>query len=463
MRQLNVSDVLRECGGKLLQGNEDLELIHFSNDTRTIKANDVYLGIRGENFDGNQFYLEALKKGASCCILDRIEYYESPSEFQSRTIILVEDTVLALQKLAAYKRSFLDIPVVAVTGSAGKTSTKDMIAEILRQKYTVFKTPGNLNGQIGLPLSILEIQDEEVLVLEMGMNDFGQIAKLTKIAQPTMAVITNIGTAHIGILGSQENILKAKLEILLGMKPNSPLFFNGDDVLLKSVNLPDYNIEWCTMKSQDGSFSLKDVVIQHEVSHYRVKALEEEFMVEVPVMGNAFLMDSLLAIAVSVQLGVSSSLIQKGLKNFKLTGNRMEVIHHFGLTILNDTYNSNYEALVNACDILSKYQGNRKIAVLGDVLELNQYASKIHFDIGKIPDLKSVDFLFLHGENAKYIQDGAIESGFAKERIFYFEDKIELEEKLLSFLESGDVVLVKASNGMHFEEIVEKIKESYLE
>ena len=231
MIQLNVSDVLRECFGTLICGSEDLVLGHFSNDTRTIQEQDVYIGIRGESFDGNDFYLEALKKGASCCILDRFDIESFPKDFEMRTIIVVENTIEAIQKLATYKRSKLQIPVVAVTGSAGKTSTKDMIASVLQKKYTVFKTPGNLNGQIGLPLSILELQDEEVLVLEMGMNDFGQIAKLTQIAKPSMAVITNIGTAHIGILKSQENILKAKLEILEGMEPGSTLIINGYDPL----------------------------------------------------------------------------------------------------------------------------------------------------------------------------------------------------------------------------------------
>jgi UDP-N-acetylmuramoyl-tripeptide--D-alanyl-D-alanine ligase len=461
MIQLNVSDVLRECLGTLICGSEDLVLGHFSNDTRTIQEQDVYIGIRGESFDGNDFYLEALKKGASCCILDRFDIESFPKDFEMRTIIVVENTIEAIQKLATYKRSKLQIPVVAVTGSAGKTSTKDMIASVLQKKYTVFKTPGNLNGQIGLPLSILELQDEEVLVLEMGMNDFGQIAKLTQIAKPSMAVITNIGTAHIGILKSQENILKAKLEILEGMEPGSTLIINGDDPLLSFIQLPNYDVKRCTIKKQ-GDYQASNLTIQDEVSRYHVTMLNEEFDVLLPVMGQAFVMDSILAIAVANQLEVSASLIQKGLREFQLSGNRMDVIHHHGLTILNDTYNSNYEALIQALDILKKYEGTRKIAVLGSVLELNEYASKIHYDIGMIPDLKSVDYLFLCGSYMTDLQQGAIANGMNPEQILSFEKKQDLEQVLIEMLQMGDVLLVKASHGMHFETIVEKIKESYL-
>lgn len=462
MISMKVSHVIRECQGKLVCGDENLVLQHFSNDTRTIQEGDVYLGIRGENFDGNSFYVEALSKGASCCILDSFIEEELPEEYRDRTIILVKDTVLALQQLATYKRNQLSIPVVAVTGSAGKTSTKDMIAEVLRQKYSVFKTPGNLNGQIGLPLSILELQEEEVLVLEMGMNDFGQISKLSYIAKPTIAVITNIGTAHIGILGSKENILKAKLEILEGMKEHSPLIINGDDVLLSNLELSNHPIITCSMEFPNSNYYLSNISLAQEFSQFQVHYNTEQFELQIPIFGKAFLMDSLLAVAVGKQLEVPSSLIQTSLRHFQLSGNRMEVLKCHGVTILNDTYNSNYEALVNAFEVLKNYEGTRKIAVLGDVLELNQYAKKIHYEIGQIPDLKQVNFLFLSGENAKSIQEGALDSGILEQQIFYFEDKEVLTKELLSFLQVGDVVLIKASHGMQFETITQKIKESYL-
>lgn len=462
MIQLKVSDVLRECNATLFCGDEGLLLKRFSKDTRTIQEGDVYLGIQGENFNGNDFYLEALQKGASCCILDHFDEETFDNHYEDRTIILVSDTVSAIQSLAAYKRSLVDIPVIAVTGSVGKTSTKDMIAEVLKQKYHVYKTPGNLNSQIGLPISILELQDEEVMVLEMGMNDFGHISKLTNIAKPTIGVITNIGTAHIGILGSKENILKAKMEILEGMENNSVLVLNGDDELLSTVNPSNYHVIRCAINNK-AMYQASDIVISEQKSSYHVQYLDKQYDVTIPAMGNGFVMDSLLAIAVGDMLGVSDDAIKLGLQNFALEGNRMEVIEcSSDVTIINDTYNSNYEAIVNALDMLKRYSGVRKIAVLGDVLELEDYASKIHYDIGSIPDLLNVDMLFLSGENAKYIKDGALNLGLDSNRIFYFENRTDLEDALISSVQFGDTILVKASHGMEYQHIVKKLKESYL-
>lgn len=457
-----MKDVLRECNGTLFCGSNDLELKSFSKDTRTIKPGDVYFGIQGETFDGNEFYLKALESGASCCILDHFDESTLDDIYRDRTIIIVKDTVDVLQKLASYKRSNVSIPVVAVTGSAGKTSTKDMIAEVLKEKYRVLKTPGNLNGQIGLPLNILALQDEEVMVLEMGMNDFGQISKLTMVAKPTIGVITNIGTAHIGILGSRENILKSKLEILEGMEKGSSLIINQDNDLLSNLSLTDYKIYGCGIE-QKSDYSASNLRVLEQLSEYEVSYGKEQYKVSLPAMGSAFVMDSLLAIAVGNLLDLTPSQITAGLQNFRLNGNRMEFIkmpNH--ITIIDDTYNSNYEALVSAIDTLKQYSGVRKIAVLGDVLELDEFAKDIHFQIGTIPSLKSVDAIFLNGEHAKNIMDGALAQGILPEKIFYFEEKSELESAILRYIQNGDTILVKASHGMHFEEIVTKLKESYL-
>lgn len=461
MVRLTVNDVLRECEGTLYIGNENLELIRFSKDTRTLQPGDVYFGIHGENFDGNSFYLDALDKGASCCILDSFDASSFQEKYQDRTIILVSDTVLALQKLAAYKRSIVDIPVVAVTGSAGKTSTKDMIASVLSQKYKVLKTPGNLNNQIGLPFNILSLQDEEVMVLEMGMNGFGQIELLTNIAKPTIGVITNIGTAHIGILGSRENILKAKLEILKGMDAGSSLVINRDNDLLSSLKLENYKIHGCGF-CENAEYRATDIKMQDQNTRFHVSYHDLEFLASIPVMGHVFVENSLLAIAVGDLLGLNQGEIQAGLSNFELSSNRMQFLTLNGLTVINDTYNSNYEAVESALEILKKTSGTRKIAVLGDVLEMDAYAREMHEKIGMIPSLKEIDALFLNGHDAKYIMEGALKQGMDSNHIFYYENKTDLINALLSYLRVGDIVLVKASNGMKFGEIVTKLKESYL-
>jgi len=215
MHDIYVKDIIKKCNGKLIVGNENIILDNFSKDTRTINNNDIYIGIKGEVFDGNNLYKEALENGALGCILDDttnidIDYLK---KYQDRFIIVVKDTIKCIQTLAIYKRNLYDIPVIGITGSVGKTSTKDIVTSVLSKKYKVLSTIGNYNNHIGVPLTILRLKDEECMVIEMGMNNLGEISKLSEIAKPTVSIITNVGTAHIGNLGSRENILKAKLEI----------------------------------------------------------------------------------------------------------------------------------------------------------------------------------------------------------------------------------------------------------
>ena len=228
---LYVSDIISRFNGKLLCGDENMILDNFCKDTRIIKNGDIYVGIKGESFDGNNFYADAFDKGAKACILDNTTLVDT-DRYGDKTIILVDNTLECIGKLAKYKRSLLNIPVVAITGSVGKTSTKDMVASVLSTKYKVLKTEGNNNNNIGLPFTILRYKDEDVMVIEMGMNHFGEISYLTDIVRPTIGVITNIGTAHIGILGSRENILKAKLEIIEGL--NGPLIINNDNDIIRN-------------------------------------------------------------------------------------------------------------------------------------------------------------------------------------------------------------------------------------
>ncbi|MCI8394252.1 MAG: UDP-N-acetylmuramoyl-tripeptide--D-alanyl-D-alanine ligase [Bacilli bacterium] len=462
MKELTVKDVLRECHGTLLVGERDVCFRTFSIDTRTIQQGDVYVGIYGENVDGNQFFDQAFQKGAIACILDRIDLNYIDITKYTRPIILVEDSVLALQQLATYKRSLVQIPVVAVTGSVGKTSTKEMIASVLETKYRVLKTPGNLNGQIGLPLSILHLKDEEIMVLEMGMNDFGQISILSKIAKPTMGVITNIGTAHLGLLGSRENILKAKLEILEGMPQHSPLIINADNDLLSPLMYPNYSIYRCGILAK-ADYMAEHLEMDFQTTSFVLKCRDEKEKIILPVMGEAFVMNSLLAVAVGDFFQVPLSDIKKGLEHFHMADNRMEFVSlKDHMLLINDSYNSNYEALKSALSVLVNCGFGRKIAVLGDVLELNEFGREIHEKIGHLEEIMKIDALFLRGENAFYIKTGAMDQGFDEKKIFYFSSNDELENALKAFLEPNDTILVKSSKGMKFSKIAENLKESYL-
>ena len=274
MEDILVKDIVRICNGKLVCGNEKEICENFSRDSRQINNGDIYLGIKGERFNGSNFYKEALEKGAKGCILQDIEISEEEINiYKDKFIIIVNNVVEALQKIAAYKRRLYNIPVIGITGSVGKTSTKDIIASVMATKYNVLKTEGNYNNEIGLPLTILKLKDHNALVLEMGMSAFGEISLLTNIAKPTTGVVTIIGSSHIGELGSRENILKAKLEIIEGLDKEGTLIINNDNDLLNLWNqdntdnhkhitygienestLNAYNIE---IKKNGSSFAIK--------------------------------------------------------------------------------------------------------------------------------------------------------------------------------------------------------------
>ena len=453
--KLTIEKIVEICKGALLCGNPNLEIISYSKDTRTLKRGDCYVGIKGESFDGNKFWKEALEKGASACILDS---FEGKLDDDSKdTIILVQDTVKAIQDLATYVRENLNIPVIAITGSVGKTSTKDMIAAVLEEKYKVLKSPGNLNGQIGLPLNILSYKDEDVMVLEMGMNDFGQIKKLSLIAKPTIAVITNIGTAHIGLLGSRENILKAKLEILEGMPKNSPLIINDDNDLLSSVSLKNPIIRCSIEKKAD--FQAEKIEVEKEKTQFEVFYKNEKTKIALPLMGKIFVSNALLAIAVGSLLNISMPQIKHGLESLNTEQNHMKFLSlKNNITLIDDTYNSNFEAVESALKTLLKYPGKRHIAVLGDILELEEFSEEIHRKIGSLQELLELDALFLQGNASKYILESAMENQMNSHKIFYFESQESLVEELKQMMQAGDVILLKASNSMHFDHITKSLQ-----
>ena len=276
---MKVKDIVKITNGKILCGDEKIPCNHFVRDSREVKEGDVYVALKGEKFDGNDFCLDAIDNGAKVCIVSKDITAEENDEIKKSnvTIIQVPDTLKALQEIATYKRMQYNIPVVAVTGSVGKTSTKDLIASVVSQKYNTLKTKGNYNNEIGLPLTILGLTNEEAMVVEMGMNHFGEIRKLTNIAKPTVAVITNIGTAHIGNLGSRENILKAKLEILEGLQGNTVVINNDNDLLYKwaSENKDKYNIITYGIKNKS-KYMATDIKSFEDKSEFKVVCEKDE-------------------------------------------------------------------------------------------------------------------------------------------------------------------------------------------
>ena len=461
MRDILVKDIIKICKGKLICGNEEEICENFSKDTREINEGDIYLGIKGERFNGSIFYKDAFEKGAKGCILQEIEISEEEiNTCKDKFIIIVEDVVKALQELAAYKRSLYNIPVVAITGSVGKTSTKDIIASVMVRKYNVLKTEGNYNNEIGLPLTILKLKEHNAIVLEMGMSAFGEISLLTKIAKPTTAVVTIIGSSHIGELGSRENILKAKLEILEGLNNDGSLIINNDNDLLNSWNQNNednhkhitYGIE------NESMLSAKNICIMENGSSFEIMVNENKYTVKVPVVGKHFVYNSLAAIAVGLENNIDMPDIIKGISEFSLTKRRMEIIKNkSNVTIINDCYNASYESVKAALEYLSSIKANRKIAVLGDVLELGEFSKQMHQKMGEEVVNNGIDILITVGKEAETIAS-TVKKCNVEIKVHSFENNTDASNLLKGLMKENDVILVKASNGMHFEEIVEAIK-----
>ena len=457
---LTVGDIINATGGKLIVGNLSTECVNYSRDTRTIKNGDTFIAIKGENFDGNLFWMEALDKGADVVIINKLNLNKEQIEkYKNKCIIEVEDTLIALGKIAEFKRNLYKgkLKVIGVTGSVGKTSTKDIIANVLSKKYKTLKTEGNNNNFIGLPFTILRLKDEEVAVIEMGMNHLGEISYLSKIAKPDISVITNIGSSHIGNLGSRENILKAKLEILDGMQEKN-LVINNDNDLLHKWNLEN-NINTYTYGIKNNSdFMAKNIKLNETNSEFICENKNEKININVPVAGEHFILNSLSAIAVAKLLNLNNEEIINGIKDFKLTAKRMEIIHtKNNITIINDAYNASYESMKASILSLKNMNGKRKIAVLGDMFELGSFSENLHREVAKEIFRNKLDEVYLIGENSKFIFEELINLGFNKNNLFYFTTKNLLIENLQKNLNEEDVVLIKASNGMKLFEVAQEL------
>ena len=464
---LKIQDILECTEGKLIIGNEQTECANFQRDTRVIKKGDVFIAIKGQNFDGNLLWEEAFNNGAETVIINKIEIPEKLIEKykeQNKSIIQVEDTRIALKQIAKAKRNlYKDLIVIGVTGSVGKTSTKDIIANVLSKKYKTLKTEGNSNNDIGLPFTILRLRDEEVAVIEMGMNHLGEIEELTKIAKPTISVITNVGTSHIGNLGSRENILKAKLEIIEGMEKPVLVVNNDNDLLHKWYEENKEKIEIHTFGIENKSECIAENIKKDEnSSKFSCDLDEEKIDLTVPVGGDVFILNSLCASLVGDLAGLSKEQIQEGISTFELTKKRMEIIQlKNGATIINDSYNASFESMKASIDYLANTNAKRKIAVLGDMFELGEFSEELHRKVGQEVAKNKIDILFIIGENAKFIAEEAEKNGIGKEKIYYAANKDDLINTLEKEIKQGDNVLFKASNGMRLFDVVEKIKLSF--
>lgn len=449
--ELSLKELLEAVNGEVIfMGKTEFNSICI--DTRKIEKNNVYLAIKGENFNGNKFVLEAFKKGASVAIIDEVLFDLNDTE-NLETVIKVQDTEKALLQLAHYYRKKLGLKIVGVTGSCGKTSTKDLIAAFLSEKYKVFKTKGNFNNQIGLPLMILELDSSiDVAVLEMGMSNLGEIDVLANCARPDIAVITNIGLSHIENLKTQENILKAKSEIFNYFGEENSLIINGEDENLLKIKDKCFEILKIGYNHEYDVYAF-NIILEEDKTTFTVKDKEEEIIFTIPMAGKHNVLNSMLAIEVAKKLNVTFNEMKRGIKNLEATSMRLQVIKKNKITIINDCYNASPDSMKSSMDVLSSYKIGRKIAILGTMNELGEEAANSHKEVGKYASNK-VDLLIAIG---KY--NDCFKEGFAGENLITFTTKEECINNLSTIIKENDVVLVKASRGMKFEDIVSSLEE----
>lgn len=425
-------------------------------DSRKIMSGNLFIPFKGEKVDGHKFVEAAIKNGASAALWQK----DVPNPPHDLPILVVEDTLTAIQELARSYRKQLDIKVLGITGSNGKTTTKDMAANLLALSYKVQKTDGNYNNHLGLPLTILGLdEDTEIAVLEMGMSSKGEIEFLTKLAKPDAVIITNIGESHLLDLGSREAIAEAKLEIILGLKDEGLIIYHGDEPLLQE-----------RLKSYDGNGSLKTfgrtpnndlypVRIEQGTTGNVFTTNQSNLEFKLPVLGTHNVLNALAAMLAAEYFGIPFEKMNQGFANLKLTNMRMELVEGIqGERIINDAYNASPTSMKAAIDLIANLKGyNRKILVLGDMLELGPLEESFHYQIGTSLDKEKIDFVFTYGRLGAYIGKGAQEV-LGDQHVFIYEDKDELIKNLKDYVTSETLVLVKASRGMRLEEVVSSLQ-----
>ena len=445
MGRITLQQAAEWCGGKIDPKYKDVTFLGANNDTRKLQAGELFVALKGVR-DGHDFIPKALENGAAAVLCTHAD-----GDYPA---IIVEDTRIALGDIARNERQRLGMKVVAVTGSVGKSTTKEMIATVLDGSYKVAKTPVNHNNDIGMPMAILSMpEDTQVAVLEMGMNHFREIAYLTNIGKPDIAVIINIGTMHIEHLGSQEGILKAKLEIREGMQDDGVLILNGDDNLLWNQNLvTDISRVHFGMNNKNADILGNNVEEKDGLVQFDVNGAEKAFSVTLPLNGLHYVSDALAAISVALDMGVEPADIQARLASFQNMEGRQSIFEAKGFTIINDSYNAGPESMAAALNVLGNKPG-RRIAVLGDMLELGINAQAEHYKIGRIAAEKA-DLLFAFGPTSERMLNGALTGGMAgKARAFTDREKLVQILKLTA--RPGDVLLFKGSRGMRMELILE--------
>lgn len=469
MIELSVEEIARATGGDVESGLSDIAIFaSVSTDSRTVEPGDLFVALRGENYDGHDFLTSAVDKGAMGIVAARDAtnpfLKRIPKQYMHVTLIRVDDTLKAFQEIARIAARKIGAKVVAVTGSTGKTTTKDMIASVLRGLGKTAASAENFNNEVGLPATILAADaDTGYMVLEMGMRGIGQIAELTRIAKPHIGVITNVGLTHIELLGSEENIAAAKAELAAGVRPTGTVVVNAGDAWTGRVRGESAAKVLTFGVEPAADVRAEDIVMDNRArASFTVKSAVDgkasEFTVKLTIPGRHNVENALAAAAACLALGAPASKVAKGLENADISAKRMNFIESMsGVLIIDDTYNASPTSVKAALETLKAASGDRKIAVLGDMLELGEASKEAHLEAGR-RSAAAADILIAAGELAEAIAKGARQAGMSADAVMYFADAEEAMAELKAEIKKGDVVLVKASRALKFERIVECIK-----
>ncbi len=464
MLNISAGTICEAIDGVLLQGDRNAVFSNISIDSRYIEDKSLFAAIKGNKTDGHKFIASAIAAGATGVIVENNSDEILSQLSASSVCILVKNTLQTLQELAAYVRRQLDIPCIGITGSNGKTSTKDILTALLSERWNVLCSRANNNNELGLPLSVLKASpDHQIMVLEMGMRGMGQIDFLCRIARPDIAVITNVYGVHLELLHTVENIAKAKGEILDHIDSEGLAVINGDIDLLREQAWRCRGQVICFGLNENNDFQAHNIQTDENGSSFDLVCSGEIFEdIEINIPGKHNVINALAAIAVARYLGLSMDEIRRGLKKCILTSDRLEIFNTGKIKIINDTYNANPVSVCAALEQLTDVQGKRKIAVLADMYELGDQEKNGHLQVGhKAAELK-IDRLIAVGKISKNIAEGAISNGMLPENIAYFQDKKQAAAWLKQIISRDDVILVKGSRGMGMEYIVNFLKEVFV-
>lgn len=447
MKEILLSDAATAVNGRL---TKDGSFKGVYTDSRKPVVGGLFVALEGERFDGHDFIKNAVEDGAAAIIARKETDCSIP-------VIYVDDTKQALLDLASYYRDLFSIPVIGLTGSVGKTTTKEMTALVMQSRYNTVKTQGNLNNDIGMPMTIFNIDEStQAAVIEMGMNHKGEISRLTAVSKPDVGIITNIGVSHIENLGSRDNILKAKLEILEGMKNGSCLVVNGDNDLLSQIENDDYNIVFFGIENEKCQIKAVDIETSADGTLCNVSYQGEKYKMFVPVAGIHNVYNALAAFSAGVCIGIKPEIAANSIKDYVPSGMRQKTVVKNGITFIEDCYNASPDSVKAGINALTSVGAKRTIAVLGDMLELGDYSKTAHSQCGEYVSEKNVDILFTYGEQSL----NTAHSAKGVKDVYHFTNAEKMAEKIVEVISEGDAILFKASRGMKLENVIHIIYEN---